>query len=140
MAVAHSATFRAGPDRVWGVVLKVVTSAGYTVAETDNAAKRLAYVAGGGAFAFSQVVVVTVTGVGDDESLVTARAEAETYGTLMEAHQQRNLVEFLFEQLQAQLPLAAGQPTNAPGAEGCSVPVSVVVVLVLTALVCLCLA
>jgi hypothetical protein len=48
MATSQSVTFKADPDKIWGAVVKLVTSAGYAIAETNQAAKQIIYRASGG--------------------------------------------------------------------------------------------
>src|SRR5579884_1461375 len=97
MAMAQSKTFQAGADQVWGFILKTIHGAGYVIAETDTAARRVFYKAGGGGFAWAQLVTVTVSGVAEEETIVTVRAEAEEQPTLTEGGQQRRLIQFIFD-------------------------------------------
>lgn len=121
MATAQSKTFQADPDKVWGAVVKIANGAGYTIKETNAAAKQIVYKASGGGFAWGQLVTVSVSGVEDDETIVTVRAEAEGQATLTEGGQQRKLISFMFGQLEEKFPVSENQKqiANAPGTSGC---------------------
>jgi hypothetical protein len=64
---------------------------------------------------------VSVSGVEDNETIVTVRADAEGQATLTEGGQQRKLIAFLFDKLEEIFPLSANQKqiANAPGTSGC---------------------
>jgi hypothetical protein len=84
MATTQSKTFQAAPDQVWVAVVKLITSAGYPVKETNAAARQLVYQASGGGWAWAQSVKVSVVGVAEGETLVTVNAEAAGQETLTE--------------------------------------------------------
>jgi hypothetical protein len=121
MATTQSKSFQAPPEQVWAAVIKLVTSAGYSVTETNAAARQIVYRASGGGWAWAQSVKVSVAGVAENETLVTVHAEAAEQVTLTEGGQQRKLIAFVFDALQRQFPLAAGQQNiaDAPGTSGC---------------------
>jgi len=121
MATALSRTFEADPDRMWGAVIKIANASGYTIKETNAAAKQLVYKASGGGWAWGQIVTVSVTGVDETETVVTVRAQAEGQATLTEGGQQRKLIGFLFDKLEEKFPLSENQKqiANAPGTSGC---------------------
>lgn len=121
MAMAHSVTYGADSTKLWGAIVKIVSSAGYTIAETNEATKQLVYKASGGGFAGAQLVTVSASKVEENETIVTVLCEAERHATLMEGGQQQKLIEFMFDQLGQQFPRAANQPqiANAPGTAGC---------------------
>lgn len=121
MATSHSVSFKAPADKVWGAVVKLVTAAGYPVAKTDQGAKQIIYQASGGGFAWAQNVQVSVTGVDDDETMVSILVEAAGQQTLTEGGQQRKLISFVVEELSKKFPLSDHQPqaASAPGTDGC---------------------
>ena len=121
MATSHSVSFKASADKVWGAVVKLVTAAGYPVARTDQGAKQIVYQASGGGFAWDQNVQVSVTGVDEDETMVSILVEAAGQQTLTEGGQQRKLISFVVDELSKKFPLSDHQPQSAaaPGTSGC---------------------
>jgi hypothetical protein len=122
MATSQSVTFKADPDKVWGAVMKLVTSPGYAIAETNQAAKQIVYQASGGGWAWAQYVQVSVTGVDEGETMVTVLAEAAGQATLTEGGQQQKLIKFVIGELSKKFQLAENQrrPVHAPGTSGCA--------------------
>lgn len=125
MAVSESMTFEAEADRVWVTLVRLVNSAGYAVSEINAAAKQIKYQATGGGWAWAQLVTVSITGLENNETLVTVKAEAVGQATLTQGGQQRKLVEFIFIKLNEKFPLSQSQTervtTGAPGTSGCMV-------------------
>jgi hypothetical protein len=121
LATSHSVSFKAPPDKVWGAVVKTVTAAGYPVAKTDQGARQIIYQASGGGFAWAQNVQVSVTGVDDDETMVSVLVQAAGQQTLTEGSQQRKLISFVVDELSRKFPLSDHQPqtASAPGTSGC---------------------
>jgi hypothetical protein len=117
MATTQSKTFQATPDQVWVAVVKLVRRAGYSIKETNAAARQLVYQASGGGWAWAQNVKVSVVGVDEGETLVTVLAEAAEKGTLTEGPQQQKLVAFVFDALKKQFSpvVERGQHAEAPG-------------------------
>lgn len=109
------------PDKVWGAVVKLVAGAGYPVAKTDQAAKQIVYQASGGGFAWAQNVQVSVTGVDENETMVSLLVESAGQSTLTEGGQQRKLISFVVEELSKTFTLSKHQPKTAaaPGTSGC---------------------
>ena len=99
MATSHSVSYRAPADQVWAAVVRLVTAAGYPVARTDQAAKQIIYQASGGGFALAQNVQISVTGVEDDETMVSILVQAAGQQTLTEGGQQRKLISFVVDEL-----------------------------------------
>ena len=62
-----------------------------------------------------------MSGVEENETIVTVRAEAKGKSIIGEGGQQRKLIAFLFDQLEEKFPLAANQKqiANAPVTSGC---------------------
>jgi len=122
MAKSQSATFHADADRIWGAVVKLVSAAGYAVSETNVAAKQIKYEASGGGWAWAQRVTISVTGVGDNETMVTVKAAVAGQATLTEGGQQSKLIKFVIDKLAESFPLSENQATpimDAPGTSGC---------------------
>jgi len=121
MATSHSVSYKASADKVWGALVKVVTAAGYPVARTDQGAKQIIYQASGGGFAWAQNVQVSVTGVDDEETMVSILVQAAGQQTLTEGGQQRKLISFVVDELSKKFPLSDHQPqiATAPGTSGC---------------------
>ena len=137
MATSQTVTFKADPDKVWGAVVKLVTGAGYAVAQTNQAAKQIVYQASGGGWAWAQNVQVSITGVDDGETMVTVLAEAAGQASLTEGGQQRKLIAFVLDELPSKFERAdhQHQPVNAPGTSGCAGMVLLIAGAGITALV-----
>ena len=122
MATSHSVAYKAPSDKVWGSIVKLVAASGYSVVKTDQGAKQIVYQASGGGFAWAQNVQVSVTGVDDEETLVSILVEAAGQETLTEGGQQRKLISFVVDELGKKFPFAEHQPqaTAAPGTSGCA--------------------
>lgn len=133
MATSHSVSYRAPADQVWAAVVRLVTAAGYPVARTDQAAKQIIYQASGGGFALAQNVQISVTGVEDDETMVSILVQAAGQQTLTEGGQQRKLISFVVDELSQKFPLVTQQPqvNPAPGTSGC-VGIAVLVIVAAT--------
>ena len=127
VATSQAVTFVAGGEKVWSAVVKLIHGAGYTIIETDQAAKQIIYQASGGGWAWAQNVQVSVTPAGESETLVTVLAEAAGQETVFEGTQQEKLIKFVFDELSKRFAVAENQPqvTNAPGTSGCLVIVLV---------------
>lgn len=121
MASSQAVTFKAEPDRVWGAVLKIVSAAGYTITETNAAARQIKYDASGDAWAWAQTVTVSVAGITDNETLVTVNVEAKDNWSLTEGSRQRQLIKHILDELSTQFPAVAVQPQQAgtPNTSGC---------------------
>ena len=68
MATSHAVMFNAPADKVWGTLIKVVTTAGYPVAKTDQAAKQIIYQASSGGFTWAQKISVGGASAADGSS------------------------------------------------------------------------
>ena len=88
MPLSSSVSFKAGPDKVWGSLIKLITAANYTITKTDQGAKQIVYQASGGGWAWKQEVQVSVTGIDEDETMVTVLAQSTGQSTLTEGGQQ----------------------------------------------------
>jgi len=121
MSTSSSVSFKAGPDKVWGSVIKLITSANYTITKTDQGAKQIVYQASGGGWAWKQEVQVSVTGIDEDETMVTVLAQATGQSTLTEGSQQRKLISFIIDSLSEKFEVAENQKSlsNVPGTSGC---------------------
>lgn len=121
MSTSSSVSFKAGPDQVWGAVIKLITSANYTITKTDQGARQIVYQASGGAWAWKQSVHVSVTGIDEDETMVTVMAQSTGQSTLTEGGQQRKLISFIIDSLKDKFPIAQNQKplSNVPGTSGC---------------------
>ncbi|MCZ2340764.1 MAG: hypothetical protein LC104_03085 [Bacteroidales bacterium] len=122
MATSQTVTYKADPDEIWRAVVKLVTRAGYAIAQTNQAAKQIVYQASGGGWAWAQNVQVSITSVDDDETMVTVLAEAAGQATFTEGGQQRKLIVFVLDELDKMFERAVHQhqPVNAPGTSGCA--------------------
>ncbi|NBR06328.1 MAG: hypothetical protein EBT92_11205 [Planctomycetes bacterium] len=121
MSTSSSVSFKASPDKVWGAVVKLITSANYTITKTDQGARQIVYQASGGGWAWKQSVQVSVTGIDEDETMVTVMAQAAGQSTLTEGGQQRKLINFIIDSLCEKFQLAENQKSlnNVPGTSGC---------------------
>jgi hypothetical protein len=97
--MAHSSVVIGSADRVWSSTVRLITGAGYLVVETNAGAKQIRYKATGGAFAWPQLVTVSVAPVDANEALVTVAVGAESLPSLTEGGAQRELISFVFDKL-----------------------------------------
>jgi hypothetical protein len=123
MAKSQSVTFEAEADKVWGAVVKLVNAAGYAVSETNSAARQIKYSASGGGWAWGQLVTISVTGIEDNETMVTVKAESSGQASLTEGGQQSKLIQFVIDKLTEKFPVSEKQAkavSGAPGTTGCA--------------------
>jgi hypothetical protein len=137
MPTSQTVIYKAEPDKVWGAVVKLVTTAGYAVVKTDQAARQIVYQVPAKGINWAQNVMISVTGVEADETLVTVLAESVQF-SYAEGSKQRELVGFIVTELDKKFPKAPVQPAmNAPGtSSGCLVALLIITGSVL----CACLA
>ncbi len=137
MATSNSVIYNADPDKVWGTVVKLVTTAGYAVVKTDQAAKQIVYQIPASGINWAQSIMISVTGVDANETMVTVLAESVQF-SWTEASKQKELIEYVVGELNKRFPVAPTQPQmNAPGTtSGCMVAFSLL--LSITSLLCLC--
>jgi hypothetical protein len=137
MAKSQSVTFEAEANKVWGAVVKLVTAAGYAVSETNTAAKQIKYSASGGGWAWAQLVTISVTGVEDNETIVTVKAESAGQASLTEGGQQSKLISFALDKLTEKFPVSENQTkatSGAPGTPGTNGCAGLVLLLAVTVL------
>lgn len=84
MATAHSSSFLTNKDSLFASVMELVNSSGYVISETDDAAKRLVYVAEKKGFHFD--ITVTVSGTlqsasGNEEPSALLTVKATSFNT-----------------------------------------------------------
>lgn len=120
MATAKSASFLANSNDVWEAVIDIVISAGYTVLETDAAAKKIRYSAKVNSLTtVAQIVQVSVVGAAD-KALVSLNVNSTQF-YLLEGPLQKKLVQYVMSELGKRFTLAAQKSdSNAPGTgSGC---------------------
>jgi hypothetical protein len=123
VAKSQSVTVEAEAEKVWGAVVKLVNAAGYAVSETNSAARQIKYSASGGGWAWGQVVTISVTGIEDNETMVTVKAESGGQASLTEGGQQGKLIQFVIDKLTEKFPVSEQQAkavSGAPGTSGCA--------------------
>ena len=116
MSTSSSVSFKAASDKVWGAVIKLITSANYAITKTDQGAKQIVFQASGGVWAYKQSVQVSVTGIDEDETMVTTEVHATYLPTLTQGGQQRKLINFIIDSLRKKFQLADNQKSLSYGA------------------------
>jgi hypothetical protein len=119
MALAHSITYLADRDDVWGGVIDIVTSAGYLVHETDEASRRIVYQA---QLNGAHNVTISVSGI-KDKALVSVKiVSVQPY--LLEGSFHQRLLNYIVEELDKRYTktTTSSATTSAPGSgpAGCA--------------------
>lgn len=124
MASANSMTFETDKDTLFAATLQIIKDAGYIIAETDDAAKRLVYVA--------QMkksnepdhrfeVIVTVSGTSQQSAMVSIKASDTLVNNEKQADTnfENQLILFVLNELRQQYQIISQATVrNAPGAGG----------------------
>ena len=139
MATANSVTFQADKDTLFATAIQIIQEAGYIISETDDAARKIVYVAdrdGGfmmGNFRFE--VTITVSGASQAVTntattalynikaiCITAVTKDNVFGSVAKANVkfENELIDFCINELRKQYQTVATTTTNsnAPGAGG----------------------
>ena len=129
MATAQSLTFQTDKDTLFAVAIHTVRDAGYTISETDDAARKIVYYAdqpGNFMVAGNRFeVTITVSGasqVAAQTALLSIKAVGITVTNngiaIQDDKFENELLNFVTNELKRQYPIVASQTTiaNAPGA------------------------
>ena len=81
----------------------MLSRSAYAVTNVDQNARSLTFEASGGLWAWAQVVSVSITGLGDEETLVNATVAAKGLATFTEGGRQKALLKEFFSQLEREL-------------------------------------
>lgn len=124
MAMSQSVAYKAPSDKVWGLIVKTISTAGYAISQTDGSAKSITYNVPMQLTHAAQIVQVSVVSIEPEESLVTimvCHRLVEPVINLDKGHQRR-LIEYICSELDKVIPRMPrdSQPIAAPGTTGCA--------------------